>query len=74
MIRADPKMQYWTPNIHNTVFNSDVIDAANKLRYAVSNYDELLNRFLPNMKQAVKKYTWENSAKKILELVNENNK
>ena len=43
-------------------------DAVDKLKYAVTNYDSLLEKFQPNMQETVSKFSWENVAKQILEL------
>lgn len=68
MTRADRKMQYWTPNIYNEVFNSDLNDAAEKLRYVVKNYENLKNKFMPKMQEIIKNYTWENVTDKIINM------
>lgn len=67
-IRAIPQMQYWEPSPYAKVFDPDVDQCANKLRDIISNYDDYLKKFLPQMQELVPKYTWNNAAKQILGL------
>jgi len=69
MIRASRQMQYWTANVMNSCFESDIQDASAKLRLAVYEYDSLINKFENNIKETANKYTWENATNKLLEMV-----
>ncbi len=66
--RCPPRYQYWTPSPYAEMFIPDMKDAVEKLRYAVENYDSLMNKFAPAMKKTVEQYTWENVAKQIIGL------
>lgn len=67
-IRADNRMQYWEPSPYASVFEPDLKEASDKLKDLVKNYDDYLNKFSPNMKNILPKYTWENVAKEIINL------
>ncbi len=66
IIRAEPKMQYWSSSIYNSVFESNCKDAANKLQQAISNYDELVEKSKTNT--VIYDYTWEKVAEQIIGL------
>jgi glycosyltransferase involved in cell wall biosynthesis len=68
IIRAPKELQYWTSSPLAEVFKVNTDDAAKKLRYAYENYDMLLEKFKPGMKEVVEKFTWKNSALKLLSL------
>lgn len=66
-VRADPRYQYWhyAPEaVVGRVNDSDLID---KLRYAYKNKERLLVEKQQAMAKMVKKFTWENAAKAMLE-------
>jgi glycosyltransferase involved in cell wall biosynthesis len=68
IIRAPKELQYWTSSPYAEVFQADINEAAEKLRYAYENYNMLLEKFKPEMKITVEKFTWKNSALKLLSL------
>jgi len=67
--RCPPTYQYWTPSPYAEMFIPSIDDAVEKLRYAVNNYGNLIEKFSPNMKDTVQEYTWENVSKQIMGLV-----
>jgi len=70
MIRAPKEMQYWTNSPFAEMFEPDIDDAVAKLRYAVSNYDDIMNRFRPVIKEQLKIMSWDNVAQQITSLTN----
>ena len=70
IVRMRRNYQYWIPSAHGEMFEPNVDDGISKLKEAVENYDALLEKFSPNMKETVHKLTWENVAKKIISLAN----
>ncbi len=68
IVRAPKQMMYWESSPYAEMFEPSVDDAVEKLKYAVNNYDELIEKFKPGMQEMVKKFTWENAAKQILDL------
>jgi glycosyltransferase involved in cell wall biosynthesis len=66
--RCPPSYQYWTPSPYAEMFIPDKDDAVEKLRYAVENYDSLISKFTPAIKETVGRYTWSNVAKQIIGL------
>ena len=66
--RCPPRYQYWTPSPYAEMFIPDKDDAVDKLKYAVENYDSLMEKFPPAIKKTVNKYTWKNVTKQILDL------
>jgi glycosyltransferase involved in cell wall biosynthesis len=60
--RVDKTHQYWNPNPHAVHYVIDVNDAAQKLKFAVENYDKLLNDKCQFIENTVKQFTWENVA------------
>ncbi len=67
-IRADNRMQYWEPSPYAEVFDPDQEQAATKLKDLISNYDDYLKKFSPNMKEIVHKFSWDSAAKQIISL------
>jgi O-antigen biosynthesis alpha-1,2-mannosyltransferase len=67
-IRADNRMQYWEPSPYARVFDPDTDQAAAKLKDLITNYDDYLKKFSPNMKELVHKYSWTNAAQQIIDL------
>jgi len=66
--QAPLNYQYWEPREDAEMFQPDIVHAVDTMRYAVSNYNELVNKFKPNMLQLKNTYTWNNVAQQILEL------
>lgn len=68
-IRAPKKMQYWTPSPYAKTFEPDINDAVNKLKLAINNYDDLMNKFRPGMKEQITRLTWDKTGEQIIGLV-----
>ena len=68
-INADSRYQYWRPTNGATVFAPRVDHLAQQMRSAYDNYYELVDRLKPNMIKTAEKFTWQNAADKILELL-----
>jgi len=66
--RAPKKMQYWVPSPYAVTFLPDLDDSVAKLQMAVGNYENLMKKFKPGMKEQLERLTWENVAGKILDL------
>lgn len=66
--RCPPNYQYWTPSSYAEMFIPNKDDAIEKLRYAVDNYDSLMDKFKLSIKETVDKYTWLNVTKQIMSL------
>ncbi|KKN72152.1 hypothetical protein LCGC14_0413640 [marine sediment metagenome] len=66
--RCPPRYQYWTPSPYAEMFIPNSDDAIEKLRYAVDNYDSLMERLMPAMEKTVEQYTWANVTKQIIGL------
>jgi glycosyltransferase involved in cell wall biosynthesis len=67
-IRADNRMQYWEPSPYAKVFRPNEIEAAQKLKDVINNYDDYLKQFSPKMQEVSHQLTWENAAKQIIGL------
>ena len=70
VISMPPHYQYWEASHMGEMFEPNIDDAVSKLRYAVDNYDKLIEQFSPSMKATVEKYNWDNVVKKILSINN----
>jgi glycosyltransferase involved in cell wall biosynthesis len=68
IIRADNRMQYWEPSPYAACFEPDVNECALKLKDVISNYDDYINKFSPNMKALLPNYTWRKVAEKIVSI------
>jgi glycosyltransferase involved in cell wall biosynthesis len=66
--RASIEEQYWAANIKNTHFDIDIGDAISKLKYCYENIDTLKNKLII-ADEFKMKYSWNNVAKQILDLV-----
>jgi glycosyltransferase involved in cell wall biosynthesis len=66
--RAPRDHQYWKFNSYAVHFVVDTNDAAKKLQMAVNDHEKLVDKFSPKIKETVKRFTWENAAKQILDL------
>lgn len=71
LVRAPKEAQYWISSPTASMFEPDINEAAEKLRYAYDNYNSLMDKFTPEIQKTVKEYTWDNAAKKILQEVKE---
>jgi glycosyltransferase involved in cell wall biosynthesis len=68
VIRAPKEMQYWTDSPLAEMFEPDIEDAVSKLKYAVNNYDMLMQKFGPGIKEQLNRLTWDNVATQIIGL------
>jgi glycosyltransferase involved in cell wall biosynthesis len=66
--RAGRQHQYWKFNPYAVHFEVNIDDAAEKLRTAVNDYDNLLVRFRSPMEKIVNKFTWARAAQQIIGL------
>ena len=67
-VRAPKKMQYWVPSPYAKTFEPSIEDAASKLKLAVGNYDDLMNKFRPNMQEQLARLTWDKIVDQIIGL------
>jgi glycosyltransferase involved in cell wall biosynthesis len=66
--RAPKKMQYWAPSPYAKTFTPYVEDTVAKLQLAVSQYDTLMEKFRPGMKEQLDRLTWGNVVDQIIGL------
>jgi glycosyltransferase involved in cell wall biosynthesis len=59
---------YWQGKLGTKAFKPDLDDGVMKLRFAVSNKDELLKRYRSNIQETEKNYNWLTITDKILKL------
>lgn len=67
-IRAIPQMQYWEPSPYAKVFEPNTDQCAEKLRDVISNYDDYLKKFSPNMQEILPNYSWSKVTERIVRL------
>lgn len=67
-IKAPAEYQYWNANPNAAIGLPIIHSIQENMRKMYKHYTELRDNFLPNMKKTIKEYTWENSAKIILNL------
>lgn len=65
---AGYEMQYWEPSPYAKAFNPDLAAATDLLKYAVNNYDLLINKFKPNIERILPDYSWNKITKDIVNL------
>jgi len=68
-VRVPRDHVYWQASPHLVHFDINTDDAAKKLIHGVQNYDALKAKFSDNVRKTVEKFTWENAANQILELM-----
>lgn len=66
IVRCPKDHLYWQPSDFAIHFEIDTNDAAKKLRESIFNSDILKEKFLPNMKNTVNKFSWEKVTDQIL--------
>lgn len=66
LVRMPRGYQYWEPSVFGQMFEPDIDHAAHQLKYAVDNYEELMAKFSPSIKDTVGRFTWENVAKQFV--------
>lgn len=68
IVRAPRNYLYWEASSYAEMFQPSIDDGAAKLRYAYENYDDLMEKFSPEMKKTAEKFTWDDAVEKILNL------
>ena len=68
VIRAGDKYQYWKPTAGATTHLPDKDHLASQMRAAYSDYSGIRSRISDSAKKTVSKFTWENAAKKIVDI------
>jgi len=68
IVKADKRYQYWRPSPGATTSMPEVSALAQSMLKAYKNHSTLKARFKKNTRETVRKFTWENAAKKILEI------
>lgn len=69
VVRMPKHYQYWNPSPYAEMFEPNVDDAVEKLRYAIDNYDGLIKKFEPSIIETINQFTWENVTKQLLSYV-----
>jgi len=69
VVEADKKYQYWRPSPGATTSLPEVSDLARSMIKAYRSHSILKAKFKKNSRETVRKFTWENAAKKILEIL-----
>lgn len=67
-VRLPTEFQYWNPIKMSAMMQPDTNHAAELLRLAVSNYDELKAKFDPGMNETIRNYSTEKITNQILDL------
>lgn len=70
LARMPKSYQYWEPSVHGQMFEPNIDDAVEKLRYAIDNYDALLQSFSLPMQSVVNKLSWVNVANMFIKMAN----
>jgi len=68
MRKAKMLEQYWTFNPDSKISTPNRKHTIEMMRKAVSEYDELMSKFRPNMEKIVKEFSWTNAAQKIIDV------
>lgn len=63
IVRANPNMLYWENKSNTYVFDPDTDDAAEKLKFAFQNYNNIINKI--NFNNIIENYSWSSVFKKI---------
>lgn len=69
IVEAHKRYQYWRPSQGATTSLPEVSDLAQSMIKAYKNHSALKKKFRKNSIKTVEKFTWENAAKKILEIL-----
>lgn len=67
-IRCPKELQYWTSSPYAAVHQPSVEDAARLMKEGIENYQDLLERFIPNMESKVKDLEWSKISQEVLNL------
>jgi glycosyltransferase involved in cell wall biosynthesis len=65
---ADQNVQYWRADKLGKTWSPDISDISEKMIFAHKNSDVLLENFSKNFDDVLEKYTWNNTAKKLVSL------
>jgi glycosyltransferase involved in cell wall biosynthesis len=68
VVRMPKHYQYYTPSVYCKMFKPSIEDGVEKLQRAVKDYDSLVEKFSPEMKKTVEKYTWDSVAEQLIEM------
>lgn len=68
LVRAPKEAQYWHYSPYTSMFEPNIDQAAEKLRWAKDNYNSWLEIHLPNIQKTVADFTWDKAAEKITKL------
>jgi len=68
MVLAPKTHQYWEYNSKSKCHMPAIEDVSNKMSWVCSNYNKIKNKKIAEMIKTSSRYTWENTAKKIIEL------
>lgn len=66
--RAPREYLYWTHEPNATMFDPSIEAGSEALFKSYKEYDQLMNKFSPNIKETYLKYTWDNVVNQILEI------
>lgn len=69
---ADKRYQYWKADPKAITYMPIKKELSIQMRSAFDNHQNLLNKFSKNRQAIISKFTWENAAKQIIEIANEN--
>lgn len=67
-IDAGTRYQYWLPTPGAKTYKPVVDSLAASMLHTFNNHEELRAKFGPETKRTIEEFTWENAAKKILEI------
>ena len=67
-VDASERYQYWRPSPGAKTFMPEIDSLRHSMRMAYEKRSDLLSEFKPEIQNTLKTFTWENAAKKILEL------
>lgn len=68
MVKAKSEEQYWGFDQRNLSYEVDINHTSELMLKAYHEYDTLLERFEPAMKQTVEQYSWKNAAQKMIDV------
>jgi len=67
-IDAGSKYQYWVPTKGAKTYRPDIDSLAESMKKAYREYNSIQKKFVEGRNKTIKEFTWENAAKKILEI------
>lgn len=70
IVRAPKHAHYWTPSVYSEMFEPNIDDAVEKLRYVINNYDSVKERIKNNISDEIyTKYSWDTVTSQIISYV-----